>query len=92
MAARIDASGHVKALGFIATHFHWPRPMGNNLAVLDGRTTLFDLEMGTLGTMVNEWYAERAGANQFNYGCASHMSSHGRWCSTVSPAWIRPRR
>jgi hypothetical protein len=44
--------------------------MGNKLALRDGRTTLFDLEMGTLGTMVDRWYAERAGANQVNYGCA----------------------
>jgi cytosine/adenosine deaminase-related metal-dependent hydrolase len=66
----IDASGHVVAPGFIDEHFHWPRPLGNKLALRDGRTTLFDLEMGTLGTMVDRWYAERAGANQVNYGCA----------------------
>jgi N-acyl-D-glutamate deacylase len=66
----IDAAGHVVAPGFIDTHFHWPRPMGNKLALLDGRTTLLDLEMGTLGTMVDQWYADRAGANQVNYGCA----------------------
>jgi hypothetical protein len=66
----IDASGHVVAPGFIDEHFHWPRPMGSKLALRDGRTTLFDLEMGTLGTMVDRWYAERAGASQVNYGCA----------------------
>ena len=45
--------------------------MGNKLALLDGRTTVMDLEIGTLGTLVNDWYAARAGTNQINYGCAS---------------------
>ncbi|WP_127112899.1 amidohydrolase family protein [Shimia sediminis] len=68
---QIDCTGHVVCPGFIDTHYHWPRPMGDKLALRDGRTTVMDLEMGTLGTLVDDWYAERAGTNQINYGCAS---------------------
>ncbi len=68
---QISADGHVVAPGFIDTHYHWPRPMGNKLALRDGRTTVMDLEVGTLGTLMSEWYSMREGNNQVNYGAAS---------------------
>jgi len=67
----IDARGLVVAPGFIDTHFHWTRPMGYKLALRDGVTTAMDLEAGTYGPRVDEWYRMHAGKSQVNYGTAS---------------------
>jgi len=69
----IDARGHVVTAGFVDQHFHWVRPMGYKLELRDGVTTVMDLEMGTLGTYVDQWYKDREGKTQVNYGTsASH--------------------
>jgi len=42
----IDASGKVVAPGFIDIHSHSPTPLGTKFQVLDGVTTILDLEAG----------------------------------------------
>jgi len=66
----IDAAGHVVAPGFIDTHWHYDRPWSNKLALRDGRTTVLDLEVGTHGPYIDQWYKEREGKNQTNFGQA----------------------
>jgi len=67
----INAKGLVIAPGFIDTHFHWTRPIGYKLALRDGVTTAMDLEAGTYGLRVNDWYKMHEGRSQVNYGTAS---------------------
>ncbi|KGE04394.1 amidohydrolase family protein [Pseudohaliea rubra] len=67
----INATGKVVAPGFIDAHLHGVTPIAHKLALRDGLTSAMDLEFGTLGTRVNDWYAERAGSTQVNYGTAS---------------------
>jgi len=66
----IDVAGHVVAPGFIDTHWHSDRPWTNKLALRDGRTTVLDLEIGTHGPYIDQWYKAREGKNQVNYGQA----------------------
>ena len=67
----IDARNHVVAPGFIDTHFHGTSVMSYKLALRDGLTSAMDLEVGTLGSYMNQWYKEREGKTQLNFGAAS---------------------
>ena len=66
----INAKGLVVAPGFIDTHFHSIQAVGYKLGLRDGVTTGMDLEMGTQGSHMKEWYAKRAGKTRMNYGAA----------------------
>jgi cytosine/adenosine deaminase-related metal-dependent hydrolase len=67
----IDVSGYVVSPGFIDQHRHGVTPMAYKLALRDGLTTAMDLEFGSLGTRIDDWYARRAGRTQVNYGTGS---------------------
>ncbi len=64
----IDASGLVVAPGFIDTHAHAAvsDEVFMKMAVLDGVTTVLDLEYGALN--IADWYAEQEGKGFINYG------------------------
>ena len=66
----IDASGLVVAPGFIDGHQHCIEAYAYRLMLRDGRTTIMDLEIGSHGPMLNEWYKRREGKASLNFGAA----------------------
>ena len=66
----VDATGKIVAPGFIDTHFHFQTQIGYSLGLRDGLTSSMDFEMGCAGSYVDQWYKDRAGVTQANYGIA----------------------
>ncbi len=64
----IDAKGLVVAPGFIDGHQHCIEPYAYRLMLRDGRTTIMDLEVGSYGPKINEFYKKREGNSPLNYG------------------------
>ena len=62
----IDASGLIVSPGFIDLHAHGQLGESYRLMVLDGVTSGFELEVGTVD--VAAWYGERTGGQLINYG------------------------
>ena len=62
----IDARGLVVAPGFIDMHQHGQDQENYTYKVLDGVTTVLELEMGTAD--VDKWYSEREGRAFVNFG------------------------
>lgn len=88
----VAASGLVLAPGFIDTHYHGTLPIHYRLALRNGVTTAMDLEFGTLGDEVADWYAERAGTSLINFGTASsHELARAAVLDGCGPE-TRPRR
>ena len=64
----IDATGHVVAPGFIDLHAHGQDPYAIKLMLRDGVTTPLEIEAGVWP--VEDYYNERKGKSQANYGAS----------------------
>lgn len=65
----IDAAGLVVTPGFIDIHQHGQDQENYTYKVMDGVTTVLELEMGT--NDVDRWYRDREGRTLINYGVSS---------------------
>ena len=64
----IDATGLVVTPGFIDGHQHCIEPYAYKLMLRDGRTTIMDLEIGSFGPKIDEFYKNREGNSPINFG------------------------
>ena len=67
----IDASGLIVAPGFIDYHWHCPTQTCYEIGLKDGLTSALDLEFGTFGPRIADWYAARKTRARINFGTSS---------------------
>ena len=75
----IDASGLIVAPGFIDYHWHCPTQTCYEIGLKDGLTSALDLEFGTFGPRIADWYEARKGKARINFGTASGVVFLGVW-------------
>ena len=69
----IDASGLIVAPGFIDYHWHCPTQTCYEIGLKDGLTSALDLEFGTFGPRIDDWYKAREHKARINFGTASSV-------------------
>ena len=69
----IDASGLIVAPGFIDYHWHCPTQTCYEIGLKDGLTSALDLEFGTFGPRIADWYAARETRARINFGTSSSV-------------------
>ena len=90
--SEIDVPGCIVAPGFIDTHSHTSvTSHGGKLSLRNGVTTAMDFETGAIN--IAEWYSEREGAWQLNFGTTvSQGYARGVVLDGVDPESVRDMR
>ena len=95
----IDAKGLVVAPGFIDGHQHCIEPYAYRLMIRDGRTTIMDLEVGSFGPKIDDFYKNREGKSPINFGVsvshefarASVLDGYNDWKYFYTPDAVYSR-
>ncbi len=69
----IDATNLIVAPGFIDYHWHCPSQTCYEIGLKDGLTSAMDLEFGTFGPRIADWYEARDNKARINFGTSSSV-------------------
>ena len=69
----IDATNLIVAPGFIDYHWHCPSQTCYEIGLKDGLTSAMDLEFGTFGPRIADWYEARDSKARINFGTSSSV-------------------